>query len=71
MNFPMTIADKVSDYDKEIRGGKGGPDFYPSETTRLCNPKTGVYRLYEELAGILLIIAAVQRESYSFDVSNP
>ncbi len=67
----MTTADKVSDYAKEIRGSKGGPDFYPSEATRLCNPNTEVDRLYEELAGILLIIAAVQRENYSFDVSYP
>jgi hypothetical protein len=65
MNFPETLIDEVSDYAKEIGVGMGGPDVYPREGSRLSDPKTGVYRLYQKLAGTVPMGAAVQRENYS------
>jgi len=55
----------VSEYAKEIGVGMGGPDVYPRDSTRLGDPETGVYRLYEKLAGTVPMGAAVQRENYS------
>jgi hypothetical protein len=65
MNFPVTLIDEVSDYAKEIGVGMGGPDVYPRDASRLSDPKTGVYRLYEKLAGTVPMGAAVQKENYS------
>ncbi len=65
MNFPVTIIDEVSDYAKEIGVGMGGPDVYPRDNSRLSDPQTGVYRLYEKLAGTVPMGAAVQKENYS------
>jgi hypothetical protein len=65
MNFPVTIINEVSDYAKEIGVGMGGPDIYPRDVNRLSDPETGVYRLYEKLAGTVPMGSAVQKENYS------
>jgi len=65
MNFPETLIDELTDYAKETGVGMGGPDVYPRDGSRLSDPKTGVYRLYEKLAGTVPMGAAVQRENYS------
>jgi len=65
MNFPETLIDEVSDYAMEIGVGMGGPDVYPREGSRLSDPQTGVYRLYQKLAGTVPMGAAVQKENYS------
>ncbi len=65
MNFPVTIITELSDYAKEIGVGMGGPDIYPRDEGRLSDPVTGVYRLYDKLAGTVPMGAAVQKENYS------
>jgi hypothetical protein len=64
MNNPVNLTDELSDYAKEIGVGMGGPDLYPRESN-LSDPKTGVYRLYQKLAGTVPMGSAVQRENYS------
>ena len=64
MNNPVNLTDELSDYAKEIGVGMGGPDLYPRESN-LSDPETGVYRLYQKLAGTVPMGSAVQKENYS------
>lgn len=63
-NFPPKLLEALTDYEKEIGVGMGGPDVYPREDA-VSDPKTGVYRLYAKLAGTVPLGAAVQKENYA------
>jgi hypothetical protein len=63
-NFPQELLDRLSDYEKEIGVGMGGPDVYPGVSPSLKDPKSGVYRLYAKLAGTVPLGAAVQSTNY-------
>lgn len=63
-NFPVKLLDAMTDYEKEIGVGMGGPDVYPRMDS-LSDPKTGVYRLYQKLAGTVPMGAAVQVSNYT------
>lgn len=63
-NFPPRLLDALTDYEKEIGVGMGGPDVYP-RVDAVSNPKTGVYRLYAKLAGTVPMGAAVQQSNYA------
>lgn len=63
-NFPQTLLDELTDYEKEIGVGMGGPDVYPGVSPSLKDPQKGVYRLYAKLAGTVPMGAAVQSTNY-------
>lgn len=63
-NFPPKLLDKLTDYEKEIGVGMGGPDVYPGVSPSLKDPKKGVYRLYAKLGGTVPMGAAVQSTNY-------
>ena len=63
-NFPPRLLDALTDYEKEIGVGMGGPDVYPRPDA-VNDPVRGVYRLYAKLAGIVPLGAAVQSENYA------
>jgi hypothetical protein len=64
LNFPQNLLGALTDYEKEIGVGMGGPDVYPRENASY-NSENGVYRLYAKLAGTVPMGAAVQVENYS------
>ena len=64
LNFPQSLLGALTDYEKEIGVGMGGPDVYPRENASY-NAENGVYRLYAKLAGTVPMGAAVQMENYS------
>lgn len=64
LNFPPGLLGALTDYEKEIGVGMGGPDVYPRENASY-NSENGVYRLYAKLAGTVPMGAAVQMENYS------
>ncbi|MBP7141433.1 MAG: hypothetical protein KBA71_05955 [Opitutaceae bacterium] len=63
-NFPPKLLDRLTDYEKEIGVGMGGPDVYPGVSPSLKDPQKGVYRLYAKLAGTVPMGAAVQSTNY-------
>lgn len=63
-NFPAQLLVQLTDYQKEIGVGMGGPDVYP-RADAVSDPEKGVYRLYAKLAGTVPMGAAVQHENYS------
>lgn len=63
-NFPPSLLEALTDYEKEIGVGMGGPDVYPGKDA-VSDPDKGVYRLYAKLAGTVPIGAAVQSSNYS------
>lgn len=63
-NFPTKLLAALTDYEKEIGVGLGGPDVYPRPDA-VNDPETGIYRLYAKLAGTVPLGAAVQSENYS------
>ena len=63
-NFPTQLLSQMTDYEKEIGVGMGGPDVYP-RADAVSDPKKGVYGLYAKLAGTVPMGAAVQRSNYS------
>lgn len=63
-NFPPSLLDELTDYEKEIGVGMGGPDVYPGVSPSLKDPKKGVYRLYAKLGGTVPMGAAVQSTNY-------
>ncbi len=62
-NFPTKLLDQMTDFEKEIGVGMGGPDVYPRPDA-VNDPVRGVYRLYKKLAGIVPLGAAVQQSNY-------
>ncbi len=63
-NFPPKLLVPLTDFEKEIGVGLGGPDVYP-RADAVSDPETGIYRLYAKLAGTVPLGAAVQSENYS------
>ena len=63
-NFPTKLLPQLTDYEKEIGVGMGGPDVYPRPDA-VNNPEKGVYRLYAKLAGTVPLGAAVQQSNYA------
>ncbi len=63
-NFPTKLLPQLTDYEKEIGVGMGGPDVYPRPDA-VNNPEKGVYRLYTKLAGTVPMGAAVQQSNYA------
>lgn len=63
-NFPPKLLGALTDFEKEIGMGMGGPDVYPRPDA-VSNPEKGIYRLYTKLAGTVPLGAAVQRSNYS------
>lgn len=63
-NFPTKLLPQLTDYEKEIGVGMGGPDVYPGEDA-ISDPEKGVYRYYTKLAGSVPMGAAVQSSNYS------
>jgi hypothetical protein len=63
-NFPPKLLDALTDYEKEIGVGMGGPDVYP-RADAINDPERGVYRLYPKLAGTVPMGAAVQQSNYA------
>ena len=63
-NFPPNLLVALTDYEKEIGVGMGGPDVYPGKDA-VSDPEKGVYRLYAKLAGAVPLGAAVQHENYA------
>ncbi|MBL9186618.1 MAG: hypothetical protein JNK23_03985 [Opitutaceae bacterium] len=63
-NFPPKLLVALTDYEKEIGVGLGGPDVYPREDA-VSDPEKGIYRLYAKLAGTVPMGAAVQHENYA------
>lgn len=63
-NFPTKLLPQLTDYEKEIGVGMGGPDVYPRPDA-VNNPERGVYRLYAKLAGTVPMGAAVQQSNYA------
>ncbi|MEN9401365.1 MAG: hypothetical protein RL091_68 [Verrucomicrobiota bacterium] len=63
-NFPPKLLVALTDYEKEIGVGMGGPDVYP-RADAVSDPERGVYRLYAKLAGTVPMGAAVQQENYA------
>lgn len=63
-NFPAKLLGQLTDYEKEIGVGMGGPDVYPGEDA-VSDPEKGVYRFYAKLAGTVPMGAAVQSSNYS------
>jgi hypothetical protein len=63
-NYPVSALDELAALMR-VRGvGLGGPDVYP-RPSGLADPRTGVYRLYSELSGVVPLGAAVQGPNYS------
>lgn len=62
-NFPTKLLDQMTDFEKEIGMGMGGPDVYPRPDA-VNDPVKGVYRLYAKLAGTVPLGAAVQQSNY-------
>lgn len=62
-NFPTKLLDQMTDFEKEIGMGMGGPDVYPRPDA-INDPVKGVYRFYKKLAGIVPLGAAVQQSNY-------
>lgn len=63
-NFPPNLLVALTDYEKEIGVGMGGPDVYPRKDA-VSDPDKGVYRLYAKLAGTVPLGAAVQQSNYA------
>lgn len=63
-NYPTKLLDQITDYEKEIGVGMGGPDVYPG-IDGISDPVTGVYRLYRKMGGVVPMGAAVQESNYS------
>lgn len=63
-NFPPRLLVALTDYEKEIGVGMGGPDVYPRPDA-INDPERGVVRLYAKLAGIVPLGAAVQQSNYA------
>ncbi len=63
-NYPTKLLEQLTDYEREIGVGMGGPDVYPREEA-VSHPERGVYRLYAKMAGHVPLGAAVQSENYS------
>ncbi len=63
-NFPPKLLVALTDYEKEIGVGMGGPDVYPLPDA-INDPERGVVRLYAKLAGIVPMGAAVQQSNYA------
>ncbi len=63
-NFPPKLLVPLTDFEKEIGVGLGGPDVYPRPDA-VSDPENGIYRLYAKLAGTVPLGAAVQSENYS------
>ena len=62
-NFPPEALQELTDYQKEIGVGLGGPDIRPYDTG-LSGSSKGVYRFYPQLSGIVPLGTAVQSEDY-------
>lgn len=63
-NFPPRLLVALTDYEKEIGVGMGGPDVYPRPDA-INDPERGVVRLYAKLAGTVPLGAAVQQSNYA------
>lgn len=63
-NYPTKLLEQLTDFEREIGVGMGGPDVYPREEA-VSHPERGVYRLYTKMAGHVPLGAAVQHENYS------
>lgn len=63
-NFPPKLLVALTDYEKEIGVGMGGPDVYP-RVDAVSDPKKGIYRYYAKMAGTVPLGAAVQQENYA------
>ena len=63
-NFPTKLLPQLTDYEKEIGVGLGGPDVYPRPDA-VNHPEKGIYRLYAKLAGTVPLGAAVQQSNYA------
>jgi hypothetical protein len=63
-NFPPKLLVALTDYEKEIGVGMGGPDVYPRPDA-INDPERGVVRLYAKLAGTVPLGAAVQQSNYA------
>lgn len=66
-NFPKEVLQHIINYQKSIGVGLGGPDI--NLYSNLNDPKTGVYRYYDEVKDSIALGSAVQSEDYSYD--NP
>jgi hypothetical protein len=63
-NFPPKLLVALTDYEKEIGVGMGGPDVYPRPDA-INDPERGVVRLYAKLSGTVPLGAAVQQSNYA------
>lgn len=63
-NFPPKLLVALTDYEREIGVGMGGPDVYPRPDA-INDPERGVVRLYAKLAGTVPLGAAVQQSNYA------
>lgn len=66
-NFPREVLQHIINYQKSIGVGLGGPDI--NLYSNLNDPKTGVYRYYDEVKDSIALGSAVQSEDYTYD--NP
>ncbi|MEK6647240.1 MAG: hypothetical protein AABY84_11275, partial [Candidatus Firestonebacteria bacterium] len=64
-NFPLDDLEELTNYEKEIGVGLGGPDVAPYSPS-LTNIKKGIYRFYPKLSGIIPLGAAVQYPDYTW-----
>lgn len=63
-NYPPALLDELIESMTAAGVGLGGPDVYP-RPHQYFDPKTGVYRLYPNLSGVVPLGAAVQSPDYS------
>jgi hypothetical protein len=63
-NFPQDVLQELTDYQKSIGVGLGGPDVFPY-SRNMNDPARGVYRFYPQLSGSVPLGTAVQWEDYS------
>lgn len=68
-NFPREALQDLTDYQKEIGVGLGGPDVRPYDPG-LGNPTNGIYRFYPKLSGIVPLGTAVQSPDYTMKRHN-
>jgi hypothetical protein len=68
-NFPREALQELTDYQKEIGVGLGGPDVRPYDLG-LGDPKSGVYRFYPQMSGIVPLGTAVQSPDYTIRRHN-
>lgn len=66
-NFPKESLEHLVNYQKNNCIGMGGPDI--NLFSNLNDPKTGVYRYYDQVRDIVPLGSAVQSEDYGYD--NP